>query len=59
MKNKQWNVNYSYRTSFDTVITAPTKEAAQRKVLEVLGDVDFEETWEVKNEKTKETTVNK
>jgi hypothetical protein len=52
MKNKLYNVNYSYRTHFDTVISAPSKEAAQKKVTGILGDVRFEGVWEVKPRET-------
>lgn len=59
-KNKEWCVTYSYETHFDASIMAPTAEEAQRKVTEVLGDVKFEGTWEIKREKkTQKETVNK
>lgn len=58
MKNKEWCVTYSYRTHFDASIKAPTKEAAQKKITDVMGDVRFEGTWEIKRE-TKKETVNK
>lgn len=51
---KTYCVNYSYRTSFDTTVKARSKEEAEAKVLEVIGDCDLEGTWEVrKKEKDK------
>lgn len=54
MPNKRYCVTYSYRTHYDTTVTADSKKEAEAKVREVVGDVKFEGTWEV-HEKAKET----
>ena len=51
---KTYNVNYSYRTHYDTVIKARSKKEAEEKVKEVIGDCRLEGTWEIRDEKTKE-----
>ena len=59
MKNKRYCVSYGYYTSYDTTVIASSKEAAEAKVKEVIGDdVTLEGTWEV-HEKTKKETIHK
>lgn len=49
MKKKRYCVNYSYKTSYDVEIVATSKKEAEDKVREVVGDVEFDGTWELKN----------
>jgi hypothetical protein len=46
---KSFTVNYSVTVHYDAVVRAKTKEEAEKKIAEVVGDsVTIESSWEVK-----------
>lgn len=50
---KRYCVTYSYRTHFDADVMAESKKEAEAKVQEVVGDVKFEGTYEIKKKEEK------
>lgn len=49
---RTYNVLYNTTVSYEAVIKAESKDAAKKKVKEVIGEpVTIEKVWELKNDK--------